>query len=466
VRANTPTLTTPVIGDFTNAVHTHSNAAGGGQITDSALSAAVGIAKGGTGQTTATAGFNALDPLTTKGDLVSHDGVNSIRVAVGANGTCPVADSAQTAGWSWTTCPGGGGGGSGTINSGVENVIPKYTAVATTIDDSLLSDNGTKLDYSGTGGVTADFYGPRSGTLPASGLLRAANNVDVFAARGTDATDYTWKLSTTQEWTTNAPINVTAGGASTFTEQTAPGSPADGGIFVWGDSTDEIIKAKDKDGVVSVMVVPDSGAANNFITAVSSAGIISKAQPAFSNLSGSATAGQLPTATTSASGISELATGAETTTGTDTGRTITPDALRTSDYGKREIQVELFGPTTDTATGDGKRYYVVPSWMNGFIVSAVRAQVITAGTTNATNVDIARCATAATGNACSGTVVDVLSTNITVDSGENSTDTAAAAAVIDTANDDLATGQILRFDVDAVSTTAAKGLIVTVTVSK
>jgi hypothetical protein len=63
-------------------------------------------------------------------------------------------------------------------------------------------------------------------------------------------------------------------------------------------------------------------------------------------------------------------------------------------------------------------------------------------------------------------VVDVLSTNITVDSGENSTDTAAAAAVIDTANDDLATGQILRFDVDAVSTTAAKGLIVTVTVSK
>ncbi len=44
------TLTTPTIGDMTNAGHTHANAAGGGQITDAALSAAVTAAKGGTGQ--------------------------------------------------------------------------------------------------------------------------------------------------------------------------------------------------------------------------------------------------------------------------------------------------------------------------------------------------------------------------------------------------------------------------------
>jgi hypothetical protein len=41
-------------------------------------------------------------------------------------------------------------------------------------------------------------------------------------------------------------------------------------------------------------VIPDTGAANNFLTAISSGGVISKAQPAFSNLSGSATDGQLP----------------------------------------------------------------------------------------------------------------------------------------------------------------------------
>lgn len=49
------TLTTPTIGDLTNAQHTHQNAAGGGQLTDAALSAAVGVAKGGTGATTAAA---------------------------------------------------------------------------------------------------------------------------------------------------------------------------------------------------------------------------------------------------------------------------------------------------------------------------------------------------------------------------------------------------------------------------
>lgn len=56
------------------------------------------IANGGTGQTTATAAFNALDPLTTKGDLIVHDGTNSVRQAIGANGTVWTADSAQTNG--------------------------------------------------------------------------------------------------------------------------------------------------------------------------------------------------------------------------------------------------------------------------------------------------------------------------------------------------------------------------------
>jgi hypothetical protein len=43
------TLTTPTIASFTNATHTHTNAAGGGQLTDAALSSAVTVPKGGTG---------------------------------------------------------------------------------------------------------------------------------------------------------------------------------------------------------------------------------------------------------------------------------------------------------------------------------------------------------------------------------------------------------------------------------
>lgn len=57
------------------------------------------IANGGTGQTTQTAAFDALSPLTTKGDLVTHDGANNVREPVGANGTIKIADSGETNGW-------------------------------------------------------------------------------------------------------------------------------------------------------------------------------------------------------------------------------------------------------------------------------------------------------------------------------------------------------------------------------
>lgn len=169
----------------------------------------------------------------------------------------------------------------------------------------------------------------------------------------------------------------------------------------------------------------------------------------------------LPAASDTAAGIAEAATATETSTGTDAARYVTPDGLAGSTiFGRKVVQVVLFDFTTDTATGDGKFYFRVPTKLNGMNLVAVSANVITAGTTNTTNVDIDRCAATATGNVCSGTVSDMLSTNITIDSGENDTATAATAAVIDTSNDDVATGQVLRFNVDAVSTTAAKGLIV------
>lgn len=49
--------------------------------TAAGLSATLPIAEGGTGQTGATAAFNALSPTTTLGDTLSNDGTNDIRVA-------------------------------------------------------------------------------------------------------------------------------------------------------------------------------------------------------------------------------------------------------------------------------------------------------------------------------------------------------------------------------------------------
>jgi hypothetical protein len=118
----------------------------------------------------------------------------------------------------------------------------------------------------------------------------------------------------------------------------------------------------------------------------------------------------------------------------------------------RSVQLTAFDYGADVATGDGAAYFVVPTALNGMSLVSCSAYVITAGTTGTTNVQIARIR--------SGTPVDMLSTVLSIDSTETGTDTAATAAVINASNDDVATHDRIRIDVDAVSTTAPRGLIV------
>lgn len=147
----------------------------------------------------------------------------------------------------------------------------------------------------------------------------------------------------------------------------------------------------------------------------------------------------------------ELATSTETTTGTDATRAITPDGLAGSDFGKKGVSVMVFGGTVDVATGDGKAYLTIPDGVGGMNLIGVHARVVTAGTTGTTDIQIHNVTQTA----------DMLSTKITIDSTETGSDTAATPAVIDATNDDVADNDLLRIDVDAVSTTAPKGLVVT-----
>lgn len=62
--------------------------------------AQLAITRGGTGAATANAGFNALSPQTTKGDLIGFSTV-AARLAVGTNGQVLQADSTQTLGVKW-----------------------------------------------------------------------------------------------------------------------------------------------------------------------------------------------------------------------------------------------------------------------------------------------------------------------------------------------------------------------------
>lgn len=183
VYSDNPVIVTPTIASFLNMGHDHTNAVGGGQLTDAALSAAVGIAKGGTGQTSATAAFNALDPLTTKGDIIGHNGTNSVRLAVGTDGQCLKGDSAQSTGLVWGTCGVGTGDVVGPA-SAVDNAIARFDTTtgkliqnsSVTIDDSgNLSTAGTVT--SGAGGSVAGTVELGEGTAPSL----VANTFSVYA---------------------------------------------------------------------------------------------------------------------------------------------------------------------------------------------------------------------------------------------------------------------------------------------
>lgn len=50
------------------------------------VTGALPIANGGTGQTTQTAAFNALSPLTTQGDIIYYNGTNNVRLGPGTSG--------------------------------------------------------------------------------------------------------------------------------------------------------------------------------------------------------------------------------------------------------------------------------------------------------------------------------------------------------------------------------------------
>jgi hypothetical protein len=161
----------------------------------------------------------------------------------------------------------------------------------------------------------------------------------------------------------------------------------------------------------------------------------------------------------STAGIIEIATAAEINTATDTGRAIAPDQFNGSVFGEIVTEIEVFEATVDNATGNGKVYFVVPSKFDGMSLIDVQGHVIATGTTGTLTVALTRCDAVATGDQCSGTTAQMLSTNLTIDSGENKSATAAAAPVIDTANDDVSTDQVIRVDISAVHTTPAKGLV-------
>ena len=174
-------------------------------------------------------------------------------------------------------------------------------------------------------------------------------------------------------------------------------------------------------------------------------------------LSGSNT-GDEPAASTSAAGVVELATGAEMDVGTDTGRAMGVNEFNDSDWGTKEPFIVILDNTVATSVTDGVGNFewVVPKVLDGWNIVDVEAGVYVVGTTGTTDIQIHNVTSAA----------DILTTKITIDSGEFSSHTAATGAAISASEDDLTTADRIRFDVDAISTTPANGLWIQLTLRK
>lgn len=117
--------------------------------------------------------------------------------------------------------------------------------------------------------------------------------------------------------------------------------------------------------------------------------------------------------------------------------------------GYRAVGVTHTPSDVSVITGDGKAGITIPHFLNGYNIIDVIATVHTQGVTNTTDVQIRR--------RRSGSDVDVLSTKITIGAEYYARD-----GVINASNDDVATGDLIFVDVDAIHTTAPKGLAITI----
>lgn len=167
-------------------------------------------------------------------------------------------------------------------------------------------------------------------------------------------------------------------------------------------------------------------------------------------------------ASDTAAGHVELAIASEVTTGTDATRAVTPDALAGSEFGKRTIAIQVSGSAsadTALATGDGLAAVAIDTTLAGMNIVAVRAVVTTVSSSGNPTFAIRR---SRRSSATARTIVDVLSTSLTIDANDFSSEDAATAAVINTSNDDLTAGDVLLIDCDTAGT-GTKGVTILIT---
>jgi len=106
--------------------------------------------------------------------------------------------------------------------------------------------------------------------------------------------DVTCSSGSTTTTLANIPSATPMAGSLLATAIAAPSTPAAGKASIYVDSTNKVLAVKNDAGTVSSTVQPSSAGSHQFATAVSAAGAITWTQPAFTDISGTATYSQLP----------------------------------------------------------------------------------------------------------------------------------------------------------------------------
>ena len=327
---------------------------------------------------------------------------------------------------------GGGGGSGGSVFSGSTATNPSFSATptfsladvsvksATRIEPGPLTGNVTSVTFTnktagakfsiawlqdGTGGRTVAYGGSATGACTIDPTLNVMTTQ--FFEVGADGATVN-----SVGCITNQPGSNVGG-----SEMAVPGTPAASTANCWFDSTAHAgwqCKANNSSTIFN-MVVADTGASNNFLTAINAAGVISKARPTCSSLSDSASgcstaAYTLPTKNRTVEVIGYEAgseNGSVLATADLTGHAITVndanaktlvEASCISDAGDQTVTVKI-GATTlfsihcvapgsySASTTNGTTGYIIAASMGSTAVGA-HAQLDLSGTANSTTKDV------------------------------------------------------------------------------
>ena len=192
------------------------------------------IANGGTGQTTASAAFNALSPITTTGDLIIGDGTNSAtRLGIGTNGQV-LTSNGTTATWAAST------GGVTSFSAGSTGLTPSTaTTGAITLAGTLAVANG------GTG-VTVSTGASSVALRDANANLTVNSVFEGFTSVAAAGTTTTLTASSAPTYL------VTGSGGQTFQLPDATTLPA-GAIFSFNNNqTSGTVVVKNNTGTTLV----------------------------------------------------------------------------------------------------------------------------------------------------------------------------------------------------------------------